>query len=268
MALDLMPSPGASDYFGNGVAWVDICNTNCLTGATNPPTLASLRLQMSDQAGTGAFIGTEKFGTGASDAPLVLGAMGSGYIELDDAFVTLLSEKIQPASDGGSQIGWSGGRFSSLYLKTSIIGNAGDVVLSFPSTGTLQITTNVTVTGAISASSLTVNNSASIKTNAAHFGTIAENITMGTFFTNLTGGRADFIGQFTFNGSGSGTPTLVISNLTSGLVITNSFPITSGAVMQSIILPDASPNDNCEAYDASTGTGASVSFVQGWWIVK
>jgi hypothetical protein len=110
--------------------------------------------------------------------------------------------------------------------------------------------------------------SISAPTNKAAFSTLTQSIALGSTFTNLTGGRADFVGQVTFNGSATGNPILVISNLTTGLVITNGIPVVSGTAMQGIVFPDTSPNDICEAIDASTGTGASISFVQGWWIVK
>ncbi len=104
--------------------------------------------------------------------------------------------------------------------------------------------------------------------NKASFGTESAPITLGSTFTNLTGARADFVGQFQFDDSESGNPTLVISNLTTGLVITNSAQVSAGQALQSIILPDVSPNDVCEAYDASSTPGASVSLIQAWWIVK
>jgi hypothetical protein len=273
MALDLMPSTGASDYFANGVSWIDICSTNCLTN--NPP-LSTLRLQISSSSGVGAAIGTMGF-NGANGGYLSIIENGSQQIWFNGNTIYFYTS-IQPIIDGSMSIGGSQSRWSNLYLRQNnylmgsnsavVFGTNSDAILSRATAGTLQISTNLNVIGTLSANSLTVTNNASIKTNTAAFGTVSQSITLGSTFTNLMGGRADFVGQFTFNLSATGSPILVISNLTTGLVITNEIPGASGTAMQGVVFPDASPNDICEAFDASSGTGASVSFVQGWWIVK
>ena len=268
MALDLMPSAGASDYFFNGVSWIDICSTNCLTN--NPP-LTTLRLQVS--TGGTAYIGTELL-DGATTGNLNIGANGLAYMLMTPASPGVsFAYNLTPsgnAIDIGYPAGGGGGSFRNLYLKGSIFlgTNNDNTTIKAVSPGTLQISTNLNVTGTISANSLNVSNTASIKTNTAAFGTVSQPITLGSTFTNLMAGRADFVGQFTFNLSATGNPILVISNLTTGLVITNEIPGVSGTAMQGIVFPDVSPNDICEAFDASSGSGASVSFVQGWWIVK
>ena len=272
IALDLMPSPGASDYLLNGVAWIDLCNTNCLT--SQPTNLQTLRLQVSHDGS--ASVGSMGF-NGASGGYFSIIQNGNRQILFQGSGMFIYTTP-QPSSDGGVSLGYNGGRWKNLYLLSTnylmgsnsavAFGTNSDAILSRVSGGTLQVSTNLNVKGTLSANILTVTNTASIRTNTAAFGTVSQPITLGSTFTNLAGGRADFVGQFTFNLSDSGNSILVISNLTTGLVITNSIPGVSGAAMQGVIFPDASPNDICEAYDASIGMGASVAFVQGWWIVK
>jgi hypothetical protein len=253
MALDLMPSVGASDYFANGSSWLDICNVNCLT--SNPTNLQSLRLQISSTSGY-AYVGTEGF-NGAPAPALQLGSGGNVFLQLNGLAVTV-GAKLQPAAYNSIDIGYSGIPFRNEYLlQTLALGTNNDATVFWKAPGTVGIATNLAVAGSVS-----------VKANTAPFSPRAQPIILGSTFTNLTGARADFIGQFTFNDSGSGNPTLVISNLTSGLVITNSFQITAGNAMEGIVFPDVSPNDVCEAFDASSDPTASVVFVQGWWIAK
>ncbi|HEY1662535.1 MAG TPA: hypothetical protein VGI03_08970 [Verrucomicrobiae bacterium] len=257
LALDLIPSTGAIDANGVGdVDWIDLCNTNCLN--SNPSNLKTLRL--GESAEGNAIVGTIGL-NGATAGGLNLIYNNGALLELNNNGIVNFANFI-PAQSTVYNLGNGVQFFNNLYIRDIQFTNTS-FINGVSSPGTVVVTTNLIVAG-----NLTVTNTASIKTNTAAFGTIPASITLGSTFTNLTGGRADFVGQFEFNGSGTGIPVLVISNLTSGLVITNSFPITSGTMAQGIEFPDVSPNDVCEAFDASAGTGASVSFSQGWWIVK
>lgn len=105
-------------------------------------------------------------------------------------------------------------------------------------------------------------------TNSNPSFTISQPVTLGTIWSNTTSARADFVGNFLFTDATTGTPLLVISNLTTGLVSSNSFPSVNGTYPITVNFLDLSPTDQVNCIDASTGSGASVSFVRGWLIKK
>lgn len=122
LAFDLMPSALAVDFGGNGVSWMDICNTNCLS---NNPGVSTLRFQVSQLAGGGtptsggpgeAWITTLGFG-GMAAEPLLFGYNASGQIFMNSTTAVQFNSIIVPY--GVQDVGKANNYWANSFIKTN-----------------------------------------------------------------------------------------------------------------------------------------------------
>jgi len=147
MALDLMPSAGAVDYFGNGVAWIDLCNTNCLT--SQPATLKTLRLQ--ENSSGDCVVGSMGF-NGAAGGNVNIMVNGITIATAIASGINV-SGNVNP-SGGVHNLGYSfgNGAWGTGYittLKTSNVFGFGNITTSgkvFATNGIVSYATNNAVT--------------------------------------------------------------------------------------------------------------------------
>lgn len=91
-SLDIMPNGSASDFFGNGKAWIDVCDTDCATGE---PPIKTARVGVT---ATYAEFGSKNF-NGAAAHPVAITVGGGSRL----LFGTSGLEIMQTAS---SKFGW------------------------------------------------------------------------------------------------------------------------------------------------------------------
>lgn len=185
MSLDLMPGPGAKDYFGNGVSWIDICSTNCWN--TSPTNLATLRLQVSQVTGSPgvgqptAYIGTQYLNAPAGQfEALSIGANGNTSIYINSASGALIVGTLSINGDIGYAFG---GSINNIYAAKAVgnflsFGPNDDVKLTYTATGVLNNNAGTNIfTG-------TIFGNGSGVTNTAQNTVVYTNFLFGSFFTN------------------------------------------------------------------------------------
>lgn len=156
----------------------------------------------------------------------------------------------------------AGGSFSTLKLMrsggTTLIGSV------------LTVASNAFFTNAvIVAGPFTNKSTAFIPTNTAPITTVApsalHSVTLGKGWTNDLGGSATLVISVKYVDAVTGDPSFYFTNSVSGEAWTNSYAFGIAGTMQELItIPGISPNDSGSFTDSS-GTGASVTFLNAWW---
>jgi hypothetical protein len=103
-AMDIMPNGAPGDFMGNGIAWIDVCNTDCIS---SNPALSTARV--------GAFVDHVEFGSrsfnGAPSLPVRFTVGANPVIEMladTTSTINLNSSRIvQSQSLGGSFVGYT-----------------------------------------------------------------------------------------------------------------------------------------------------------------